>query len=58
MIRNWVGQSTSDDFYDLCDKYGVEYKTDTWGRTLKRALSYIGQLGQRGGVREVVRSMA
>ncbi len=23
MIRNWVGQSTSDDFYDLCDKYGI-----------------------------------
>jgi linoleoyl-CoA desaturase len=42
----------------LCEKYGVEYKTDTWGRTLKRALSYIGQLGQKGGVREVVRSMA
>ena len=23
MIRNWGGQSTSDDFYDLCDKYGI-----------------------------------
>jgi hypothetical protein len=23
MIRNWVGQSTSEDFYDLCDKYGL-----------------------------------
>jgi hypothetical protein len=23
MIRNWVGQSTSQDFYDLCDKYGL-----------------------------------
>ena len=23
LIRNWVGQSTSDDFYDLCDKYGI-----------------------------------
>jgi hypothetical protein len=22
-IRNWVGQSTSEDFYDLCDKYGI-----------------------------------
>lgn len=22
-IRNWVGQSTSEDFYDLCDKYGL-----------------------------------
>ncbi len=23
MIRNWVGQSTSADLYDLCDKYGI-----------------------------------
>jgi beta-mannosidase len=23
MIRNWVGQSTSEDFYALCDKYGI-----------------------------------
>ena len=23
MIRNWVGQSTSEDFYDLCDQYGL-----------------------------------
>jgi len=23
MIRNWVGQSTSEDFYDLCDRYGI-----------------------------------
>ena len=23
MIRNWVGQSTSADFYDVCDKYGI-----------------------------------
>jgi hypothetical protein len=23
MIRNWVGQSTSEDFYDLCDRNGI-----------------------------------
>jgi len=23
MIRNWVGQSTTEDLYDLCDKYGI-----------------------------------
>lgn len=23
IIRNWVGQSTSEAFYDLCDKYGI-----------------------------------
>ncbi len=22
-IRNWVGQSTSEDFYELCDQYGI-----------------------------------
>jgi hypothetical protein len=23
MIRNWVGQSTSEDLYELCDQYGI-----------------------------------
>jgi hypothetical protein len=23
IIRNWVGQSTGQDFYELCDKYGI-----------------------------------
>lgn len=23
LIRNWVGQSTSEDLYDLCDRYGL-----------------------------------
>lgn len=23
LIRNWVGQSTGEDFYELCDKYGL-----------------------------------
>jgi len=23
IIRNWVGQSTGEDFYELCDKYGM-----------------------------------
>ena len=23
LIRNWVGQSTSEDFYELCDQYGM-----------------------------------
>lgn len=23
LIRNWVGQSTSEDFYEICDKYGI-----------------------------------
>jgi linoleoyl-CoA desaturase len=43
---------------DICERYGVAYKTDTWGRTLSKALSYIGKLQREGGVREVVRAMA
>jgi len=23
LIRNWVGQSTGEDFYEVCDKYGI-----------------------------------
>jgi linoleoyl-CoA desaturase len=42
----------------ICAKYGVTYRTDTWGRTLKKALAYIGQLAHDGGVREVVGSVA
>jgi NADPH-dependent stearoyl-CoA 9-desaturase len=42
----------------LCAKYGVSYRTDTWGKTLGRALAHIGALAGEGGVREVVRSMA
>jgi linoleoyl-CoA desaturase len=42
----------------ICEKYGVAYKTDTWGRTLGKALRHIDQLSAEGGVREVVRAMA
>ncbi|HEY6460166.1 MAG TPA: fatty acid desaturase [Polyangiaceae bacterium] len=41
-----------------CAKYGVDYKTDTWGRTLRKALGHIGALAHEGGVPGVVRSMA
>jgi beta-mannosidase len=30
MIRNWVGQCTEEDFYDLCDKYGIMVWDDFW----------------------------
>ncbi|HKI68875.1 MAG TPA: glycoside hydrolase family 2 TIM barrel-domain containing protein [Verrucomicrobiae bacterium] len=33
MIRNWVGQSTSEAFYDLCDKYGILVWNDFWMST-------------------------
>ena len=30
MIRNWVGQTGDDAFYDACDKYGVVVWQDFW----------------------------
>jgi linoleoyl-CoA desaturase len=42
----------------ICHRYGVAYKTDTWGRTLRKALGHIGRLAGDGGLHEVVRSVA
>jgi linoleoyl-CoA desaturase len=48
----------------ICARYGVQYKSDTWGRTLKKALAYIAKLSRESGggplqgAREVVRAMA
>jgi NADPH-dependent stearoyl-CoA 9-desaturase len=42
----------------VCERHGVEYKTDTWGRTLRKALAHIGRLARQGGVNAVVREMA
>ncbi len=30
MIRNWCGQSSSEDFYTLCDKYGILVWSEFW----------------------------
>lgn len=30
MIRNWCGQSTEEDFFDLCDEYGLMVWSDFW----------------------------
>jgi hypothetical protein len=30
MIRNWVGQTDDDEFYDACDKYGIVVWQDFW----------------------------
>jgi len=30
MIRNWVGQTDRDEFYDACDKYGILIWNDFW----------------------------
>jgi beta-mannosidase len=30
MIRNWIGMSTQEDFYEACDKYGILIWDDFW----------------------------
>jgi len=30
MIRNWVGMTANDEFYDACDKYGILIWDDFW----------------------------
>ncbi len=30
MIRNWLGSTTDEDFYDACDKYGIMVWDDFW----------------------------
>jgi linoleoyl-CoA desaturase len=37
-----------------CHAHGVAYRTDTWGRTLKKALEHVRALG----VRDAIRAMA
>jgi linoleoyl-CoA desaturase len=41
-----------------CEAHGVAYKTDTWPRTLRKALGYVAALSRDGGTRAVVRAMA
>jgi linoleoyl-CoA desaturase len=43
---------------EICARYGVEYRTDTWGRTLRKALAWVAQLSRNGGTRAVLRAMA
>jgi fatty acid desaturase len=42
----------------ICERYGISYRTDTWGHTLKAALAHIGKLAQNGGLRSAIREMA
>jgi len=30
MIRNWVGQTADDEFYEACDRYGIMIWQDFW----------------------------
>jgi fatty acid desaturase len=42
----------------ICERWGVSYKSDSWGRTLRKALAHIANLGRESGVRGIVREMA
>ncbi len=42
----------------ICERHGVAYRTGTWGRTLRRALAWVGELSRAGGSRAVLRAMA
>jgi len=42
----------------ICAKHGIEYKTDTWPRTLRKALRHVRKLAREGGARAVLREMA
>ncbi len=43
----------------ICDKHGIPYKTDSWGRTLRKAFEHIGRLWKQGGdVSDLVRAGA
>jgi NADPH-dependent stearoyl-CoA 9-desaturase len=40
----------------ICERYGVAYRKDTWPTTLRKALGYVGSLSHGSGpgpVREV-----
>jgi NADPH-dependent stearoyl-CoA 9-desaturase len=41
-----------------CERHGVPYKTDTWGKTLRKAFAHIAKLSREGGAGEVVRAMS
>jgi len=42
----------------ICARHGVTYRTASWPATLKKALSQVARLAKKGGMGEVLRSMA
>jgi len=42
----------------ICERHGLRYKTDTWGRTLKKALAHVKRLARDEGPRAVLREAA
>jgi fatty acid desaturase len=41
----------------ICARHGVRYRTDTWGKTLRKAIVHIARLSRAGGVPDVVGAM-
>jgi NADPH-dependent stearoyl-CoA 9-desaturase len=42
----------------ICEKYGVRYKTGSWGTILREALGHVARLSKDHGALEVVRTVA
>ena len=42
----------------ICEKYGVEYKTGSWAKTLRKALDHVARLSKESAVHEVIRAIA
>jgi linoleoyl-CoA desaturase len=46
----------------ICERWGIAYRTGSWGGTLRKALRHIGDLARSapagGGVSEIIREMA
>ena len=43
---------------DICLRHGIDYRSESWGRTLRLALAQIGALAREGGTGAVLRHMA
>lgn len=42
----------------ICEKHGVQYRTDSWPRTLKKALAHVARLSRAEGSWSVIREVA
>jgi NADPH-dependent stearoyl-CoA 9-desaturase len=42
----------------VCAEYGVTYRSESWGRTLRKALAHVAALSREEGAHAVVREMA
>jgi linoleoyl-CoA desaturase len=43
---------------EICERYGVAYKSASWGRTLRKALAHIRDLARDGSFTDVLGSAA